>query len=196
MNDHPRFAPRALALFAGTIAALAVAPAVRAGVPIPRADVGIEKTQKSPSPAQPGNVITYSITVSNAGPNSAANVEWTDTTPPGTTLDEFTPPAGVSCTYPSFGSPGTIDCTLTSSLGVGASAGPYEFELNVPNGYSGGVVVNTAHVTSSIEDDNPDNDSSTVTTPVAGSDIPTLSGAALVGLAAAVSLAGLSLLRR
>lgn len=184
------------AVFAGTIFALGVAPAVRAGIQLPRADVGIEKTQKSPSPAQPGGVITYSITVSNSGPNSAASVEWTDTTPPGTTLDEFTPPAGVSCTLPSFGSPGTIDCTLTSPLGVGASAGPYEFELNVPNGYPGSVVVNTAHVTSAAADDDPDNDSSTVTTPVAGSDIPTLSGAALAGLAVAVSLAGAFLLRR
>jgi hypothetical protein len=68
--------------------------------------------------------------------------------------------------------------------------------LNVPEGYPGGVVVNTAHVTTASLDEDPDNDFSTVTTPVAGSDIPTLSGAALAGLAAAVSLAGLFLMRR
>ena len=178
------------------IGAFVVAPrTVHAGTAPDHADIGIVKTQKSPSPAQPGNVITYDVTISNAGPGGGFDVEWTDTTPPGTVLDEFTPPGGANCTQPPNGSPGTIHCTI-ALLGNGASAGPFEFELGVPNGYSGGVVVNTAHVTSANPDDNPDNNSSTVITPVAGSDIPTLSGAALAGLAAAVSLAGLFLLRR
>jgi uncharacterized repeat protein (TIGR01451 family) len=171
-------------------------PLARAGTTVAVADVGIVKTQKSPNPIHPGDVVTYSITVSNAGPDSAFNVQWTDTTPPGTTLDEFTPPAGVSCSIPTFGTAGTIACTLTAPLASGASAGPYDIEIAVPNGASG-AIVNVAQVTTASEDDNPDNDSSEADTPIAAiTSVPAASVGALAALGAAVAVAGLLLLRR
>src|SRR5262249_17790491 len=47
----------------------------------------------NPSPVLSGANLTYSITASNAGPNTAANVTFTDVVPAGTTFQSITPAA-------------------------------------------------------------------------------------------------------
>jgi uncharacterized repeat protein (TIGR01451 family) len=86
-----------------------------------------------------GGYMGYTITVTNSGPDAAANVLATDSTPsgyphqpttfycvgsvpkPGSGQGWCGPlPPGVSCAAPAINSPGTVTCT-TSSLGAGAS---------------------------------------------------------------------------
>ena len=186
-----RTRPFALALAAG-FALFASLPARGFAL---SADLSITKTRTTPSPANPGDVIGYDITVTNNGPDTASNVVVSDVVPPGTTFDEGgVLSAGWNCTLPPAGGTGTMTCTVPS-LGVGIA--DFYIEVDVDPGSHAGEVDNTATVSSDTPDPDTSNNASTVATPVNGAPtVPTLSGAALAALAAAVSLAAVLLLRR
>jgi uncharacterized repeat protein (TIGR01451 family) len=112
-----------------------------------------------------GGNITYTITVSNAGPSNANTVQLTDTLPANTTFVSNTQTSGPAfgCTNPSVGSGGTVTCNL-ASMAVGASA---SFTLVVKTaGNVSGTVSNTANVSTTTTDTNPSNNSSTASTNV------------------------------
>lgn len=157
------------------------------------ADVSIVKTLVSPDPIHPGDVMTFSITVSNAGIDAAVNVVWSDTLPPKTTLDEFDAPNGSNCSSPPAGGTGTISCTI-ATIPVGGSVGPFLIQLN-PRA-DAGTVTNTATVTAASLDPNPDNNSSTAQGTIVLNPVPTASSWALGALALAMAFGGILLLRR
>src|SRR5207249_521153 len=129
-----------------------------------QADLAITKTD-SPDPVTPGGTLTYTITVSNAGPNAAASVTMNDPLPPQTTFQSMPTPAGWSCTTPAAGSPGTVSCT-TATLAIGATA---TFTLAVqvsPAALDGSTIANTATVSSTTFDTNLLNNTATATTTV------------------------------
>src|SRR5262249_13524490 len=95
----------------------------------------------NPSPVLTGGTITYSITVSNAGPNAAANVTFTDVVPAGTTFQSVTPAA---CATPPVNGVGTITCTL----GQVASEAKVTFVILVKVTALNGSVSNTVTVAS------------------------------------------------
>jgi uncharacterized repeat protein (TIGR01451 family) len=172
---------------------------VSAGTFVATADVSVTKTLNSqtPSPAQPGDVVTWDITVSNAGPNAASNVVWSDTLPPGTTFDEVDPPGGIICVAPLPGATGTVTCSIPS-LAASSSSGPYHLQTIVGNGATG-TIDNTVTVTADTADPDATNNEDTASvdvTPVAVPVVPTLSGAALGVLGGALAFAALALLRR
>jgi len=174
--------------------AVAVLALPRAGFSaVTSADVSIVKTLVSPDPVHPGDVMTFSITVSNAGPDAAPNVVWSDVLPPDTTLDEFDPPGGSNCTSPVAGGTGTISCTI-ASLAANGSAGPFFIELKPLS--TAGAVTNTATVTTNASDPNPDNNSSSATGHIVLNQVPTASGWALGALALAMAIGGILFLRR
>src|SRR3989441_189400 len=114
------------------------------------ADLAITKTD-SPDPVTPGGTLTYTISVSNGGPNAAATVKMDDVLPALTTFQSVTPPAGWSCTNPPVGSTGTVSCT-TASLPNGAIAGftiVVQVSASTPDGT---VISNTARVSSATFD--------------------------------------------
>ena len=166
---------------------------VFAGPSVGVADVSIAKTLISPDPIHPGDVMSFSITVSNAGPNAATNVVWSDVLPPDTTLDEFDPPSGSNCTSPSPGGTGTISCTI-ASLAANDSAGPFIIQLNPAS--NAGTVANTATVTAVTSDPDSANNASTARGSVALNAVPTASGWALGALALAMAAGGILVLRR
>jgi len=128
------------------------------------ADLSVTMTD-SPDPVGAGNTITYSITVANAGPTVAASAAMTDTLPAGTTFASLVTPAGWSCTNPSVGSGGTINCSTIGTLPVGSSV----FTLVVtvaPATAAGTVISNTATVSSPTTDPTPGNNSATASTTV------------------------------
>jgi len=128
------------------------------------ADLSVTKVD-SPDPVNTGSVLTYTITVTNNGPDPASSASWSDTLPPGTTfLVPFSAPSGWSCTTPNGGDAGTVNCS-NPSFAVGSAV----FTLNVtvsPSAPAGSTISNTATITSITSDSNPNNNSDTATTTV------------------------------
>lgn len=121
----------------------------------------------SPDPVTAGNNLTYTITVSNNGPDPATAASWSMTLPAGTAFNNLPAQPGWSCTTPAVGAGGTISCS-NASFAVGNSV----FTLTVstaPSIAAGTVLSATAAVTSSSGDPTPANNSATATTTVAAS---------------------------
>src|SRR5207237_1801692 len=75
---------------------------------LPSADLSIAKSGAPTSPA-PGAELTYTITVSNAGPSDATSTVVSDTVPTGTTFQRVV--AGTPCSTPA-GGVGGLTCQL------------------------------------------------------------------------------------
>jgi uncharacterized repeat protein (TIGR01451 family) len=130
------------------------------------ADLSVSNVD-SPDPVSAGANLTYTITVTNAGPSNAASASLSDTLPAGTTFVALSAPAGWSCATPAVGGTGTISCTI-GTLATGNAV--FTLTANVGAGVAGGTVVsNNATVASSTSDPNPGNESATATTTVAAS---------------------------
>ena len=112
------------------------------------ADLSITKTS-APDPPVMGQKLTYTLTVSNAGPDAAEGVTVTDELSAALTFDS----ASVGCDYSSENR--KVTCDL-GSIGNGSQK-TVEIEV-LPT--KAGPVSNTAGVTSSIGDPVPGNDSS------------------------------------
>ncbi|HJW93976.1 MAG TPA: hypothetical protein VJ901_10175, partial [Thermoanaerobaculia bacterium] len=121
---------------------------------VQQADLQI--TKSGPPSASPGNLIVYTVTVSNLGPSTAGSIVVTDATPAGLTFVSN----GGACS-------GTYPCGI-GSLNAGQSAS-ITSTYSIPANYGSSSVTNTASVSSAASDANPSNDSSSVTTPVAAS---------------------------
>ncbi len=116
------------------------------------ADIGVCKIGNR-DPVNPGDILTYTISVSNAGPADAENVVLSDVIPTEILNPEFSIDGGVTFS-PWMGSyaigtllNGEERCILIRGT-VDSSAS--------------GIISNTANVTSTTEDSNPDNNTYTV----------------------------------
>ncbi len=140
-------------------------------VPVPQADIGVQKI--GPSSAAPNTDVAYTITVNNAGPDPAASFSLTDTLPGTMTfvsIAQNNGPAFDCSSHPSVGSGGTITCTI-ASLAAGATA-TFTLTGHIPPGTASGTAFsNTASVSSSTTDPNPDNNSSLFELTVNSSDL-------------------------
>jgi len=72
----------------------------------------------APNPVAYSDPITWTATVTNAGPNAASNVTVTGEVPVGTAFESLDAP-GFSCTTPSIGGTGPVSCSI-ASLAVGS----------------------------------------------------------------------------
>ena len=131
------------------------------------ADLSVTKVD-TPDPVAAGADLTYTITVTNAGPSGAASVSLADTLPAGTTFVSLSSSlGGWACTTPAVGAGGTVSCS-NASIGPGSTV----FTLKVavdPATVAGTVIANTATVSSATPDPNPGNESGTATTTVSTS---------------------------
>src|SRR5687768_4495119 len=73
------------------------------------ADLFVLKTGPDSAPA--GSNVTYTVTVTNAGPDEATAVTVTDQIPEGMTFVSATEPAGFICTDPGVGNEGDVVCS-------------------------------------------------------------------------------------
>jgi uncharacterized repeat protein (TIGR01451 family) len=125
------------------------------------ADLAITKVD-TPDPVTAGANLTYTITVSNSGPDAAASASWSDTLPAGTTFVSLPAVAGWSCTTGA-----TVSCS-NPSFAVGSAV--FTLTVAVAPGITAGTVLsNTATVTSTTGDGTAGNNSATATTTVAAS---------------------------
>ena len=119
------------------------------------ADVAITMSD-SPAPIVTGNNLTYTMTISNSGPDTAAGVTVTDTLPAGVTYVSAIATQG-TCTGTS-----TVTCSL-GSINYGDPAATVTFVVTPT---VGGILSNTAVVTTFSKDLTPENNTATAVTTV------------------------------
>lgn len=128
-----------------------------------QADLGVTNSG-SPNPVSAGSNITYTQSVTNAGPAAATTVSFTDPVPTNTTVVSLAGPAGWTCAT----TPAPPSCSI-ASLAPNTTAN-FTFTISVNAGVaSGTIITQTDSVTSSTSDPNPANNSAVVTVQVAGS---------------------------
>jgi uncharacterized repeat protein (TIGR01451 family) len=135
------------------------------------ADLSVSKVD-TPDPVSAGTNLTYTITLTNAGPNVADTVSLSDTLPAGTTFKSLTSPGGWSCTTPAVGSGGTVSCGI-ANMPVGSAIFTLTVQVDA-NVAHGTVLSNTAAVSSTTSDPTPGNQSATATTTVIDGIAPTV----------------------
>jgi uncharacterized repeat protein (TIGR01451 family) len=135
------------------------------GLPV-GADLGVTKVG-SPDPVNAGSDITYTITVFNAGPETADAAALNDALPAGLTFVSLSSPAGWTCSTPAPGSGGTVSCT--KPVVAISSEDVFTLIAHVPAGTPGNTTfTNTALISSSTFDPNDENNSSSAANTVAG----------------------------
>jgi len=129
------------------------------------ADLSITKSD-SPDPVLAGGNITYTIDVTNNGPDTSFDLILSDSVPGNTTLQSLTPAAGWICTTPGVGGTGAISCTAASI--PTSQTDSFTLVVKVNAGVTGGTIIsNPASVSSSTTfDPNSGNNSVTQTTTV------------------------------
>ncbi|MBO9664651.1 CARDB domain-containing protein [Dokdonella sp.] len=123
---------------------------VDTAVGTPMADLVVEKT--GPAGATPGTQVTYTLTVTNNGPDDAVDATLDDPTPPGLSFVSATPPcaAGFPCDLGTLADGASAIVTVTFAVDAGAT----------------GDLVNTATAGSDTPDPDPSNNEDSVTIPV------------------------------
>lgn len=120
------------------------------------ADVSVRKVA-SPVPVRAGEVLTYTVTVANAGPNPAQNVRLTDAVPAELASPEFSVNGGAFSPWVSPYTLGTLAAGAVTTVTIRGTVDPA-----IP----AGTLSNTASASSDTPDPRPDNNRETVTTPV------------------------------
>jgi len=131
------------------------------------ADMAITIAESTSVPV-PGANINYTQTISNVGTSTAQVPSYSFTTPPNTTFQSLTPPAGWTCITPAVGGTGSVNCS-SSTLAAGASVNmPMTLKVNAAAPV-GATITATATVSNSTPTDPylPNNTSSVVATVVA-----------------------------
>jgi uncharacterized repeat protein (TIGR01451 family) len=129
------------------------------------ADLTINKS--GPSSANAGTNITYTVTLTNSGPSAAASVSLTDAVPANTTFvsESQTNGATFLCSTPAAGGTGTITCTI-GSFPVGSAT--FSITVHINPGATG-TITNTANISSTTPDPNPNGNNPTAITTVTSS---------------------------
>jgi uncharacterized repeat protein (TIGR01451 family) len=144
------------------------------------ADLGVTKVADDTTPAV-GQNVTYTITVTNAGPSDATNVTLTDILGAGLTYVSATPSQG-SCV-----GAGPVTCNL-GTINSGANA----TVTLVATASVAGPLVNTASVEGDDNDPNVGNNTDTETVNASAEPVPavpTLDARALIALAVLIAIA-------
>ena len=126
------------------------------------ADMAVTKAD-APDPVIIGRDLTYTVLVSNGGPDMAQNATFEDDLPHGTTFRSISAPAGWSCDVPAVGDAGTVRCTNPSMAPGSAS---FSLVVRLGGSVSLGGVVNTARVYSAAIDHDLSDNAATTTTAV------------------------------
>jgi uncharacterized repeat protein (TIGR01451 family) len=124
-------------------------------------DLAVTKFVTGPSEAPAGSSITFTVLVTNYGPNPASAVSLTDDVPANATfVDQFQDSGPVfTCVNPTAGGTGTSTCTTASLAKDDVAA--LRFVYQIDNGVAEGTEIkNTAAVSSTTEERNTADNSS------------------------------------
>jgi uncharacterized repeat protein (TIGR01451 family) len=123
----------------------------------PEADMSISKSG-SPASVKAGELVTYTLVVTNAGPSTAESVVVNDVLPAGVTLVSVTPSQGTCTTSPMSCALGNMAMSTTATIVVVVKT-----DVTI---VSGTVLVNNASVAAATADPNSGNNSATASTTV------------------------------
>ena len=132
-----------------------------------QADLFVSKS--GPPNASPNTNITYTITITNDGPNDASAAGFSDNLPAGTTFVSVTPTSGPTliCSTPAVGANGNVTCTA-ATFPAGMSA-TIDLVVHIdPQTPGGTVITNKATTVSQTADPNGENNSSSFATTING----------------------------
>ena len=134
-------------------------------------DIGVTKRADADQ-SLPDRNITYTIQVTNSGPQAAVNARLEDTLPDDMTFVSLQQTSGPmwSCSSPTAGTNGTVVCT-NSSFAPGTST--FVLVGHIPAGKPAGTEYANIATVSAFEDSNPENNTALATTSVVVA-IPTL----------------------
>ncbi|HTZ76183.1 MAG TPA: C25 family cysteine peptidase [Candidatus Aquilonibacter sp.] len=125
----------------------------------------------SPNPVAAGGAIQYVISITNNGPAAATNVSYSEAIPasPGyATFASLSCASGWTCTHPAVNGTGTVSGSI-ATLAAGGTAS-FTLTLNVSGTTPSGTIISeTASVSSTTTDPNPENNSVTSNVTVASS---------------------------
>lgn len=119
------------------------------------ANLALTKTD-SPDPVAAGSNLTYTISVTNTGPDGATGVSVTDTLPAGATFVSATASQGTGCTGAAI-----VTCNLASLANAATAT-----VTIVVTPTAAGTITNSAIVTANEADPNPANNTATAVTAV------------------------------
>jgi uncharacterized repeat protein (TIGR01451 family) len=131
----------------------------------PGADLSITKSG-APNPVVSGNRLTYTLTVTNNGPQDATGVTVTDALPGSLHFNSISSSQG-TCTRSTATNPKPKDGTVTCSVGNLANGAKASITI-VVTATTPGTLTNTAKVNGNETDPDSTNNSATATTPVIG----------------------------
>jgi uncharacterized repeat protein (TIGR01451 family) len=135
-----------------------------------RANLSVAKTD-APDPVPGGQNLTYTLTVTNAGPSTPSSVKTTDRLPAGVTFN-------AAASSPSCSAAGTTTVTVTCSYGAVAAGSPESLQIVVTtSAATPPSLTNTATVAGNLADPTPADNTSTTTTTVTDATAPTISRA-------------------
>ena len=119
-----------------------------------QADLSVTNSA-SPNPVAAGSNITYTQTVTNGGPATAASLTFTETLPANTTSVSLSGPGTWSCNL------GTLTCTIASLAANSAATFTFVVKVNTSVA-SGSTITQTDSVTSATGDPNLGNNSASI----------------------------------
>jgi uncharacterized repeat protein (TIGR01451 family) len=129
-----------------------------------QADLAVTIAQSTAYPTANSN-INYTQVITNNGPTTAQSPSYSITTPPNTTFQSITPPAGWTCITPAVGGTGAITCS-GSTLASGASVNmPMTLKVN-PGTTAGTTITATPTVSMTTFDGYLPNNTASVTATV------------------------------
>ncbi len=135
------------------------------------ADLAITIAQNTNYPVAGGNIV-YTQVITNNGSENATSPSYTITTPPNTTFQGITPPAGWSCpTQPAIGGTGTISCSGPTMASGASVSMPLTLKVNA--GTAGGTSITASPSVATTAPDSylPNNATSITSTVVNGGDV-------------------------
>src|SRR4051812_24745236 len=88
---------------------------------VPTATLAVTNSD-APDPVNSGGTITYTQTITNNGPDAAANANITESIGSGVTFQSIAAPGGWSCTTPAIGGTGAISCSIASLANAATSS--------------------------------------------------------------------------
>jgi uncharacterized repeat protein (TIGR01451 family) len=147
-------------------------------------DLGVTISD-TPDPIVAGQNITYTIVVTNSGPDAAANALLNAAVPTNTTFVSFTAPAGWTPSAPAVGGTGPVQATNPSVANGSTSTFTLVVRVNDANS-AGSVITANANIGSDTSDTVANNNGATTSTTIAetppvGETPPTVTSVARFG---------------